>query len=169
MMSYLAFVILILFSVVGFFAIFFTTFGTFLIVAGAVIFSMMTHFSFLSINSLFVIGALYVFGEIMEYVAVVVGAKKLGASNTAVLGAILGGIFGAMVGVGLMGVGVILGTFLGIFLGAFLLEFLVRRDFKQSIKAGIGGILGRVGSVAAKLVIAFCIYGIMIFQIVSKL
>jgi len=85
----------------------------------------------------------------------------------AVAGAIVGGIVGAILGAMLMGVGIILGTFLGIFLGAFLVELLIKGDVRQSLKAGTGGILGRVGSIFVKVIIAFVMFGIMGFQILA--
>jgi hypothetical protein len=97
-----------------------------------------------------------------------VGAKKFGASNAAVLGALLGGIIGAIIGFGIAGVGILLGAFLGIFLGAFLVELILQRDFIKSIKVGVGGVVGRIGSILAKIVIALVMLGITVFKIVTN-
>ena len=45
------------------------------------------------------------------------------------------------------------GTLVGIFIGSFLFELFFQRDFLKSLKAGAGGIAGRFGSIAAKLLI----------------
>ena len=165
-MEILALVILILFSLVGFAAIFFTTFGTLIILIGSVLYAAMTDFLAINLSTLIVLLALYIVGEILEYVFVILGAKKFGASNVAAAGAIIGGILGAVFGAVFFGIGIILGTFLGIFLGAFLAEFGIKKDFIQSIKAGAGSIFGRVGSVVAKIIIAFIMFGMMASSIV---
>jgi len=103
----------------------------------------------------------------MEYVLVIIGAKRLGASNAAVIGALIGAILGAIAGASFLGIGLILGTFLGIFLGAFLVELFIQKDFIKSLKAGTGGILGRVGSILVKLVIAVIMFAIIISRMIS--
>ncbi|MBL7158460.1 MAG: DUF456 domain-containing protein [Candidatus Omnitrophica bacterium] len=160
-MEIVAIGVLVLFSLVGFAAIFFTTFGTLIILIGSVLYAAMTDFLAVNLHTLILLLILYIIGEILEYVFVILGAKKFGASNIAAAGAIIGGILGAIFGAAFFGIGIILGTFLGIFLGAFLAEFGVQQDFIKSLKAGAGSILGRVGSIAAKIVIAFIMFGIM--------
>ena len=163
-----AYTLLILFSIVGFIAIFLTSSGTWLIALGALIFAFMTHFSIFDFWTLAFVLILYAAGEILEYVALVIGAKKFGASNRAIVGALLGGVFGAVLGVSFLGVGIIPGTILGIFLGALLLEYTRRRDWNQAMKAGVGSVLGRMGSIAAKVGIALMIYAVMAFKIVQS-
>ncbi len=166
-MRMLALAILIIFSLAGFVAIFFTTFGTLIILLGAAVYAILTGFSILTVKTLLILLALYLFGEVLEYFFIIAGAKRSGASNPAVAGAIVGGISGAIVGAGFFGVGLILGTFLGIFLGAFLVELIIQRDFVKSLKAGTGGVLGRIGSILAKLVIAVIMLIIMASRIIN--
>ncbi|MBN1871744.1 MAG: DUF456 domain-containing protein [Candidatus Omnitrophica bacterium] len=153
-MEIFAFILLVLFSLAGFAAIFFTTFGTLLIFIGAVLYSILTDFTTLTLRTLAVLFVIYLIGESLEYVFVILGVKKFGASNKAIVGALLGGIFGALIGVSFFGVGIIVGTFAGIFLGAFFVELFSNRDLLRSVKAGAGGVLGRIGSIVAKLFIA---------------
>ena len=153
-MEILALTILIVFSLVGFAAIFFTTFGTLIILIGAILHALMTNFTFLSPKALFILLTLYLCGEVLEYFFIIIGAKKLGASNKACVGAIIGGILGAIIGVWFLGIGIVISTFFGIFLGAFLVEYLVQKDLIKSLKAGAGGVLGRIGSIVAKVIIA---------------
>jgi len=164
-MEILALIILIIFSIIGFAAIFFTTFGTLLILLGSIIYSSLTNFLILDPKILIVLLLLYLCGEVLEYVFIIIGGKKFGASNSAIVGAIIGGILGAVLGTPLFGVGLILGTLLGIFLGAFLVEFFIQRDLVKSIKAGLGSVLGRIGSMVVKVIIAI----IMLSLIVSKI
>ncbi|MFH1645439.1 MAG: DUF456 domain-containing protein [Candidatus Omnitrophota bacterium] len=164
-MEIAALIILIVFSLIGFTAIFFTTFGTFLIFIGSALSAVMTSFSILSFKTILVLLTLYLCGEVLEYLFIIVGAKKFGASNAAVVGAIIGGILGAIFGSLLFGVGLFLGTILGIFLGAFFVELLLQKSFVDSLKAAAGGVLGRLGSIAIKFLIAV----IMLIIIISKL
>jgi len=166
-MEILALVLLILFSLVGFAAIFFTTFGTLIILIGSVLYAFMTGFAVIPIKTLIIIFTFYLCGEVLEYVMVILGAKKFGASNAAVAGALIGGIIGAIVGVGFFGIGLIAGTFLGIFLGAFLVELSIHKDLVKSLKAGTGGVIGRIGSIVAKVAIAIVMLSIMTSRIAS--
>jgi uncharacterized protein with FMN-binding domain len=160
-METLALVVLVIFSLVGFAAVFFTTFGTLIIMIGALLYALMTEFAVINFKTLVILFALYLFGEIIEYIAIVLGVKKLGASNAAIAGAIIGGILGAAIGAAFFGVGLILGAFLGIFLGAFLVELALKKDVMGSLKAGAGGVLGRLGSVIVKVIIAIAMFIIL--------
>ncbi len=165
-MEILALVILILLSLIGFAAIFFTTFGTLVILLGAVLYAFMTGFSIVSLETLLVLLILYLCGEVLEYFFIIIGAKKLGASNAAVVGAIVGGILGAILGAGVFGIGLILGTLVGIFLGAFVVELILQKNLVKSLKAGSGGVLGRLGSIVAKVIIAIIMFVILALNIV---
>jgi len=162
-MEALALTILILLSLIGFCAIFFTTFGTLIIFIGAVAHSLLTGFAFINPKVLLILLLLYLCGEVVEYLFVIIGAKKFGASNAATVGAVVGGIIGAVAGVLFPGAGIVLGTFLGIFLGAFLVELIIHKDLIKSLKAGTGGVVGRVGAVAVKVVIALIMF-VVIFS-----
>jgi len=164
-METLALVILIIFSLVGFGAIFFTTFGTLIILIGSVLYAILTNFQILSIKSLSILLLLYLCGEVLEYVFIIVGSKKLGASNLAVIGALIGGVLGAIIGAMFLGIGLFLSTLIGIFLGAFLVELIVQRDLIKSAKAAMGGVIGRVLSIGAKVVIAISMFIVLLLQI----
>ena len=161
MMQIAALIILILFSIAGFAALFFTTIGTLIILIGALIYSLMTGLSILTVKTLIILAVLYGIGELFENLLIITGAKKFGASNAAVVGAFIGGMLGAALGAPLLGVGLIIGAFLGIFLGAFIVELFVRKDLVKSVKAGTGSFLGRISSIAVKVVIAIVMFVIM--------
>lgn len=153
-MEVLALLILGLFSFIGFIAIFFTTFGTFIMFVGMVIFAAMTDFAVITPGWLAVLFALYVFGELMEFLMTVLGAKVFGGSNWSAFGAMVGGILGAVAGLIFGGIGLFPATLLGIFLGGFFPEYLRHKEFQRSVKAGVGGVVGRVGSIVVKVGIA---------------
>jgi uncharacterized protein YqgC (DUF456 family) len=166
-METFALVILTIFSLLGFAAIFFTTFGTLIILIGAILYALLTGFSIIAVKTLVILLVLYLIGEAFEYLFVIFGAKKFGASNQAIIGAIIGGIIGAIVGAGFFGVGLIIGAFAGIFLGAFLVDLVVKKDIVKSLKAGAGGIVGRIGSIIAKVIIAAIMLYIMFGRIIA--
>ena len=161
----LSLALLALFLVTGFVCIFFTTFGTLIMLAGTFLYASITRFDAINGKTMLILGLLYLIGEGAEYLTTIFGVKKFGASNSAIFGAILGGMIGAALGAALFGIGIIPGTFLGIFLGAFIAELIKRKDLRGSVKAGAGGVVGRLGSIAVKLVIAVA----MIAVIVAKL
>ena len=154
-----------MFLLFGFIGIFFGIFGTFIILSSIAVYAALGNFSLIGIKFLLLLLTLYLFGEVLEYIMVIIGAKKFGASNKAVVGAVVGGIVGAALGVTTGGIGVIAATFLGLFLGAFLVEYLIQRDLVKSLKAGAGGVFGRIGAVVSKAIIAL----IMIVLILGKL
>jgi len=166
-MELLAIIILLISIIVGFVAIFFTTFGTLIIMIGSLIYAALTDFAVLTVRHLIVLSIFYLCGEVLEYAFIIIGAKKFGASNAAILGALIGGTLGAIAGSMSLGVGLIPGVFLGIFLGAFLVELIVHKDLVKSLKAGAGGVLGRIGSVITKLLIAIVMLMIIGSRVIS--
>lgn len=95
---------------------------------------------------------------VVDYLATLVGAKKLGATKYGIIGGIIGGILGFFGGN-------IFGTLIGFILGAVVGELIVGRDFKASLKSGGGAILGLLGGSLVKLMIAFIMIGIFILAI----
>ena len=167
-MEIVAFIVLIVFSLIGFGAIFFTTFGTLIIFIGSFLYAIMTGFSVLTAKTIIILFMLYLFGEASEYLLLIVGAKKFGASNLAIIGAFIGGILGAIAGVGFLGIGLAFGALLGIFLGAFTVEFTLKRDFLRSLKAGAGSLAGRISSILVKIMVAIVMFSIIIYRLVSS-
>jgi uncharacterized protein len=164
-MEYFALGLLILVAIAGFAAIFFTTFGTFIILLGAIAYGFLTNFTLVSGRTLAIVAGLYVIGEVLEYVFVVFGVKKAGASHWAILGALVGGAAGAIFGFPLLGVGLFGGMIVGIFLGAFLVELIIHRDLFKSVRAGAGGVIGRLGSIVTKVFIAIAMVTVLALQI----
>ena len=164
-MEWVALVILVLCSGIGFLAIFFTTVGTLIILLGACLAAALTGFEIIPLSTILGLAILYVIGEAAEYLFTILGVKQMGASTWAALGALVGGVIGAVLGLAVLGVGVIPGTIAGLFLGAFLVEWALKRDLRQSVKAGVGGLLGRLGSILVKVVIALAMFAILARQI----
>lgn len=97
---------------------------------------------FLLINLAVVIAA-----EVLDYYARAWGARRYGASKAGAAGAIVG----AFAGLFFLPVGLVLGPFLGVFIA----ELLAGRTTDESVRAGWGGLIGTVGSIAMKIAVAF--------------
>jgi len=166
-MEIIAFFILALFGLVGFSAIFFTTFGTFLIFIGTFLFALLTGFAIITMKWLVLLLILYLAGEALEYIFIIVGTKGFGGSNWAVLGALCGGILGALLIPGLLGVSLIMATFLGVFLGACLIELFVHKNLGRSLKAATGSLIGRGASIIIKVVIALMMFIIIGYALID--
>lgn len=81
-----------------------------------------------------------------------IGAKRVGASPLAIVGAAIG----TVVGIFFSFVGLLIAPFIGAFIG----EYLARRDLKQSARAGAGTWLGIVIGIAIKVALVFSMLGI---------
>ena len=99
-----------------------------------------------------VVGALLVLAFAVDFFASILGAKRVGASPKALIGAGIGGFIGVFFGLP--------GILLGPFIGAVVGELIARGGFAQAAKVGIGTWLGLVVAAVAKLVIAFLMIGI---------
>lgn len=101
--------------------------------------------------SLTVLGLLTALSVVVDFVATLVGAKRVGASGKALFGAAVGTIVGMFFG--------IFGLFFGPFAGALLGEYWHSREMGQATKVGMGTWLGIVLGVVLKLGLAFAMLG----------
>ncbi len=82
------------------------------------------------------------------------GAKRVGASRRAIVGAVIGTMVGIFFGLS--------GLILGPFLGAVVGEYTVWRNFKQAGRVGFGAWIGMVVGTAAKLALVFAMLGVFV-------
>ncbi|HSK81558.1 MAG TPA: DUF456 domain-containing protein [Thermoanaerobaculia bacterium] len=90
----------------------------------------------------------------IEIMATSMGAKRVGASWKAMLGAGIGTIVGLFFGIP--------GLLLGPFVGAVLGEYIALRDWGQAGKVGFGTWLGLLFGTAAKIALSFAMVGIFV-------
>lgn len=128
--------------------------GVPLIFGGLLLIAYQDGFNKVGAITLIVLGILTVLAFVIDYLAAVFGAKRVGASRLAIIGAIGGTLFGLFFG--------FLGLIVGPFVGAAAGEFIARRDAFQAGKVGLATWLGIVIGVAAKLGIAFLMIGIFV-------
>lgn len=110
------------------------------------------HFAHIGTFTLVVLGVLTALALILDFVAGMLGAKRVGASRYAVVGAMLGTLFGIFLGLP--------GLLLGPFVGALLGELLAGGTLHKATGVGVGTWLGFVVGAIAKLGICFAMLGI---------
>lgn len=91
----------------------------------------------------------------VDFFATLVGAKRVGASRKALLGAVVGTFAGLFFGP--------IGLFAGPFVGALLGELWHGRELGQATKVGLGTWLGILLGTVLKLGLAFAMLGLFAF------
>lgn len=128
--------------------------GVPLIFGGLLLIAYQDGFHKVGAITLVILGALAILAVAIDYIAAIFGAKRVGASKLAIVGATVGTIVGLFLGF----IGIIFGPFVGAAAG----EFIARQDAIQAGKVGLAAWLGIVIGVAVKLGIAFLMVGIFV-------
>jgi len=132
--------------------------GTLFVFVGILLGAWIDHFSRVGWFALGAIAVLAVLAWLMDYVAAVLGAKRVGASRQALVGAALGTVAGLFMGL----VGVLFMPLVGAAAG----EYLARKDHGQAVKVGIATWIGLLAGMLAKFVLAFMMIGIFVVALV---
>ncbi|MDQ3511519.1 MAG: DUF456 domain-containing protein, partial [Pseudomonadota bacterium] len=104
---------------------------------------------------LVVLGLLTLLSIVVDFVAAALGAKRVGASRLALIGAVVGTFAGLFFGP--------LGLLAGPFVGALIGELIHVRELRQATRVGIGTWLGIVLGTVLKLGLAFGMLGLFAF------
>ncbi len=96
----------------------------------------------------------------MDYIASLVGARKLGATWRGVAGALIGGILGLFLGPW--------GILIGPFIGALTFEMMGGRQFEEASKAGFGALLGIVAGTLGKFICAIAMASLFAANIIWR-
>ena len=128
--------------------------GVPLIFGGLLLIAYQDGFRKVGVVTLVILGVLAILAVAIDYVAGIFGAKRVGASKLAIVGATIGTIAGLFLGFA----GIIFGPFIGAAAG----EFIARQDALQAGKVGFATWLGIIIGIAAKLGIAFLMVGIFV-------
>lgn len=149
-----AFIIASIVILIGLVAALFGLPGTFIVLAAAVIYDLITWSWGISKFALIVLLCIALLGELLEWVFTYYGAKKFKTSNFAIIGLIIGTIVGAIIGVPVPIIGSVIGALLGAFIGAFVFSYVEHRRLQKSMEAGFGAFLTRIGVIFMKLFLA---------------
>ena len=104
--------------------------------------------------TLTILGVLTALAIVVDLVATLLGAKRVGASKLALLGAAIGGVVGIFFG--------LIGIFIFPFVGAVIGEFIARKELGQATKVGVATWLGLLFGALAKLALALTMMGVFV-------
>jgi uncharacterized protein len=128
--------------------------GTVLVFAGMLLGAWIDGFTRVPVWIVVVGGVLALLSYVIEYVAALLGARRVGASRLAVLGAAVGTVLGVFTGlIGLL--------FLPLALAA-LGEFVARRNMGRAAQVGIATWIGLMLGTIAKVGIGFVMMGLFV-------
>ena len=137
--------------------------GTWLIVAAAVGFNVLTGGERIGTASLVIVAAMAIAGEVLEFALSGRYTRKYGGSRRAAWGAIIGGIVGAVIGVPLPIVGSMIGAFAGAFAGALVAEYTRAANAATAARVATGALIGRAVAAALKVAIGLAMAVWIIF------
>ena len=132
--------------------------GHMLILAGLVVGAWAEGFTRVGVWTLVLVGVIALASYGVDFVAVALGAKRLGASARAMTGAALGTFAGFFFGLP----GVIVGPFVGAVIG----ELTTHRDLARAGKAGVAAWIGFAIGTAVKVALAFLMIAIFIAALI---
>jgi uncharacterized protein YqgC (DUF456 family) len=126
--------------------------GTPLILLGAFVHAWATGFHPIGGWRLLLLAMLTALSYALDYLSGALGARKLGGSRWAMLGALVGGIIGIFFGP--------FGIVLGPIIGAVGVELIYRKEIVAGLRSGAGTVLGMLLGAVAKLSIAVIMVGL---------
>jgi uncharacterized protein len=132
--------------------------GVPLVYAGMFLAAWVDQFQRVGGVTLTVLGVLCVIAIVVDFVASLLGAKRVGASGWALVGAAIGTLLGLFLGLP--------GLILGPFVGALAGEMIAGSTFKQATTVGVGTWLGLLFGTLAKVALAFTMVGVFVFSLI---
>ncbi len=128
--------------------------GTGLVLAGIVVGAWIDDFQRVGPWSIGIVVVLAIASWVLDYLAALLGARRVGASKLALVGAAVGMVLG------------ILSGFLGVLFfplaGAAIGEWIAHRDEQRAMRVGIATWVGLLLGLLAKVVIAFMMVGVFV-------
>ncbi len=132
--------------------------GSPLILAGALLYAWHPGFTKIGWGTLLLLLTLTILSEVFDRISSLIGAKRHGASHWGLAGAFLGGVVGLIFGG-------IAGLIIGPLVGVIFLEMIHGRNFRRAFYAGWGALLGILGGVLGKFLIALLMIGILVIRL----
>lgn len=126
--------------------------GVTLVFAGMVLAAWVGDFQHIGWPTLVVLGVLTALALIVDFVAGLLGAKRLGASSRALWGAAIG----TLAGLFFFPIGLIVGPFAGALIG----ELLAGGTLRKATSVGLGAWLGFIFGTLAKIALCFAMVGV---------
>lgn len=102
--------------------------------------------------TLLILGLLTTVSFVIDFAATALGARRVGATRLAIVGAVLGTLGGAFLGIP--------GLIFGPFIGAVVGELLSHGQVEQATRAGVATWMGLIFGTLAKLALVFTMLGV---------
>lgn len=134
--------------------------GVPMIFGAALLYGLITGFEVITGRIILIFAVLTAISLFLDWLATVVGVKKMGGSYFGMLGAFIGMIAGLMI----PGMGVF-GFIIGAFAGAFLFEIILGKNSRQAVRSGFGSFIGFIVGGVLRLVIGALMIGIFVQRV----
>ncbi len=131
--------------------------GVPIVFAGMLLAAWTGHFQEISGWTVLFLAVLAVLALLLDFVAGLLGAKRVGASAMALWGTVIGTIVGLFFG--------LLGIVLGPFFGAVAGELLSGKSVTRSAHVGLATWIGLLFGTLAKLALSFTMLGVFVFAL----
>lgn len=128
-----------------------------LVFGGMLLAAWIGDFQLIPVWAVVVLGLLAAVAMAVDFVAGVLGAKRVGASTLALVGAAIGTVVGLFFGLP--------GLILGPFVGAVVGEVLHGRRIGEASRVGFGTWIGMVFGAVVKLALAFVMVGVFVLAL----
>jgi uncharacterized protein YqgC (DUF456 family) len=132
--------------------------GVPMVLAGMLLAAWADHFQHVGVLSLSVLGILAALAMLIDFLAGILGARRVGASGKALWGASIGAIVGLFFGLP--------GLLLGPFAGAVTGELLAGGKVEKATKVGLATWLGLLFGTLAKLALCFTMLGVFLLAFI---
>jgi len=129
--------------------------GVPMVFAGLLVAAWAGDFTRVGVFTLVLLGVLTLASFAIDFAATALGAKRVGATKLAVIGAALGTLAGLFLGIP--------GLILGPFVGAVAGELLSHGQVQQATRAGVATWVGLLFGTLAKLALVFTMLGVFAF------
>ncbi len=126
--------------------------GVPLVFAGLLVAAWADDFTRVGVVTLVLLGLLTVVSFAIDFAATAMGAKRVGATRQAIVGAALGTFAGVFLGIP--------GLILGPFVGAVVGEMLSHGEMQRATRAGVATWVGLLFGTLAKLALVFTMIGV---------
>lgn len=131
--------------------------GAPLILAAALVYAVATDWTPIGVGRLLILAGLGALAYALDWIAGAWGTRTLGGSWWAVAGALLGTLVGLFFGP--------LGLLLGPLVGAVVAELARTRRLRESVKSGVGAVIGVLAGAVAKLGVALAMTGLFLWWV----
>lgn len=134
--------------------------GVILVFGGIALAAWIDDFTRIPVWVVLLLGAMTAVAWVVDYAAAAMGAKRVGASKYAIIGALLGTFAGVFTG--------LWGLLFMPLVGAAVGEFIAQRDVRRAGTVGLATWLGMLLGTAIKIAIVFTMLGVFVVALVWK-